>query len=166
MPYFPNAATHAEHAVTAERTAPDTMRQGPRRDPTPKKFLTLKPGTLLLCHGPCAVQFSRPPAPLGRLGSGRKTPERQSSTRWTTVILGLRFKYDIGHTSNAQKATFLLSTHAVNNNVHTPGALERRHHCITEDDTQTNTNARKCASGRLHHPPRTPTACPSERTRD
>ena len=89
MPYFPNAATHAEHAVTAERTAPDTMRQGPRRDPTPKKILTLKPGTLLLCHGPCAVQFSRPPAPLGRLGSGRKTPERQSSTRWTTALLGL-----------------------------------------------------------------------------
>ena len=30
----------------------------------------------------------------------------------------LRFIYDIEHTSNAQKSTFLLSTHAVNNNVH------------------------------------------------
>ena len=70
-------------------TAPDTMRQGPRRDPTPKKFLTLKPGTFLLCHGPCAVQFLRRPAPLGRLGSGRKTPERQSSAMWTAILLGL-----------------------------------------------------------------------------
>ena len=46
---------------------------------------------------------------------------------------------------------------------------KRSHPCALDNasprtDTQTNTDARKCASGRPHRTPRTPTAAPSEGT--